>query len=72
MHTFYFIFLIPQFHSKIVVSTWDFADRAVNSGWENHENILDKVQNTAAYCEENQCLTTVGFGGSPSETGEVF
>ena len=65
------IIFSTKIHSKVVVSTWEFADRAINAAW-NHTNILDNVQNTAAYCEENQCLTTVGYGGSPSETGEVF
>jgi len=63
--------LVSTFQSKIVISTWNFADKAIDSGWENTE-ILDVVQFTAKYCQVNQCDGTVGYGGSPSETGEVF
>ena len=65
------LFLASFVKSKIVVSTWNFADKAVDSAWNKNE-ILDVVQFTAKYCQDNQCDGTVGYGGSPSETGEVF
>lgn len=64
-------FLFSIYQSKIVISTWNFADKAIDSGWD-HDEILDVVQFTAKYCQVNQCDGTVGYGGSPSETGEVF
>lgn len=65
------ICLFTEIHSKTVVSTWGFSDKAIDSAW-NHDAIIDKVQSTAAWCEVNQCDEAVGYGNSPSETGEVF
>jgi len=56
-----------------VINTWpwsiatDSAFSTLLSGY----SALDSVQAGCARCEENQCDTTVGWGGSPDETGET-
>jgi len=32
---------------------------------------LDAVEKACIICEEQQCRKTVGFGGSPDESGET-
>ena len=32
---------------------------------------MDAVEVTGNFCEMEQCLHTVGFGGSPDESGET-
>uniref|UniRef100_A0A3Q2P355 Aspartylglucosaminidase n=1 Tax=Fundulus heteroclitus TaxID=8078 RepID=A0A3Q2P355_FUNHE len=74
----YFFFLMLCFrlgHSSLplVINTWPFksataaAWRALQSGG----SVLDAVEMGCARCEVDQCDGTVGFGGSPDETGET-
>jgi len=65
--------------SPIIINTWPFTD-ATEAAWKvlqhgkddnNGGKALDAVEIAAARCEELQCDGTVGFGGSPDETGET-
>jgi len=59
----------------IVIATWDFSVPAVNNAWavltEQEGSVIDAVQVGCTTCEQLQCDGTVGFGGSPDETGET-
>lgn len=35
------------------------------------DSALDAIEQGATVCEEQQCDTTVGYGGSPDEDGET-
>ncbi|KAM4586476.1 N(4)-(beta-N-acetylglucosaminyl)-L-asparaginase [Fundulus diaphanus] len=74
----YFFFLmlcfrLGQTSLPLVINTWPFksataaAWRALQSGG----SVLDAVEMGCARCEVEQCDGTVGFGGSPDETGET-
>jgi len=58
----------------VVISTWGFRDANLKA-WEvlsvGGGTALDAVEVGARTCEELQCDTTVGFGGSPDEEGET-
>jgi len=59
--------------SPVVVSTWDFRQANLKA-WEVLEsggNVLDSIEEGCTVCEELQCDGTVGFGGSPDESGET-
>lgn len=57
----------------IVINTWNFT-RANARAWkelfENH-SALDAIEFGCGQCEIDQCDGTVGWGGSPAETGET-
>ncbi|XP_060576777.1 N(4)-(Beta-N-acetylglucosaminyl)-L-asparaginase-like [Ruditapes philippinarum] len=57
----------------LVLTTWGYRD-AVKAGWnviKNGNSALDAVEATGHSCEMAQCRHTVGFGGSPDESGET-
>ena len=71
--------LLIRNHAKIplVVTTWgnsDFQSAAQKSidrlKTNPHHRMLALVEGLTE-CEDRQCDTTVGFGGSPDETGET-
>lgn len=56
-----------------VVNTWPWT-AATDSAFlvlSNHRSPLDAVQQGCKTCQDLQCDTTVGFGGSPDENGET-
>ncbi|CAL8354623.1 unnamed protein product [Merluccius merluccius] len=57
----------------LVVSTWRFKD-ATAAAWEALQSggsVLDAVERGCGRCEADQCDGSVGYGGSPDETGET-
>ncbi|XP_044002431.1 N(4)-(Beta-N-acetylglucosaminyl)-L-asparaginase-like [Aphidius gifuensis] len=58
----------------VVVITWDYYN-ATEIAWkvlnEDKKSSIDAVEASCRLCEDQQCRTTVGFGGSPDETGET-
>ncbi|XP_041359776.1 N(4)-(beta-N-acetylglucosaminyl)-L-asparaginase-like [Gigantopelta aegis] len=58
----------------LVINTWPFTN-ATKKGWEviytNKGSNLDAVVAGCTECEQQQCDGSVGFGGSPDETGET-
>ncbi|XP_076005260.1 N(4)-(beta-N-acetylglucosaminyl)-L-asparaginase [Genypterus blacodes] len=74
------IFLIPSFlfplgdaSLPLVINTWPFKD-ATAAAWNTLQSggsVLDAVEKGCAQCEIDQCDGTVGYGGSPDETGET-
>ncbi|XP_073343801.1 N(4)-(beta-N-acetylglucosaminyl)-L-asparaginase isoform X1 [Pagrus major] len=67
--------LFPLGHSAmpLVINTWPFGT-ATSSAWRSLQSggsVLDAVQMGLARCETDQCNESVGFGGSPDESGET-
>ncbi|XP_056455921.1 N(4)-(beta-N-acetylglucosaminyl)-L-asparaginase isoform X1 [Gadus chalcogrammus] len=57
----------------LVVNTWPFKEAAA-AAWEALQSggsVLDAVERGCRRCELDQCDGSVGFGGSPDETGET-
>ncbi|XP_034946022.1 N(4)-(Beta-N-acetylglucosaminyl)-L-asparaginase-like [Chelonus insularis] len=58
----------------LVVITWDYLS-ATQTAWKilNEQKLssIDAIEGACALCEEQQCRTTVGYGGSPDEAGET-
>lgn len=57
----------------IVLNTWNFTNANIKA-WkelENRKSALDAVEAGCSKCEEDRCDGTVGWGGSPSESGET-
>ncbi|XP_041846597.1 N(4)-(beta-N-acetylglucosaminyl)-L-asparaginase [Melanotaenia boesemani] len=67
--------LFPLGHSSLplVVNTWPFksATAAAWSALQSGGSVLDAVEKGCARCEMEQCDGSVGFGGSPDESGET-
>lgn len=57
----------------IVVNTWNFtnANRIARVALDQGKSALDSVELGCSQCEVDRCDGTVGWGGSPSETGET-
>ncbi len=57
-----------------VITTWNFLN-ATQKAWEVlHDEgrpALDAIESGCTVCEEMQCDGTVGYGGSPDESGET-
>lgn len=57
-----------------VITTWMFTN-STQAAWDTLNirsgNALDAVEEGCLVCEREQCDTTVGYGGSPDETGET-
>uniref|UniRef100_A0A3Q3AB66 N(4)-(Beta-N-acetylglucosaminyl)-L-asparaginase n=1 Tax=Kryptolebias marmoratus TaxID=37003 RepID=A0A3Q3AB66_KRYMA len=65
--------LLRQAPLPVVVNTWPFKGAAA-AAWSvlrSGGSVLDAVEKGCARCEEEQCDGTVGFGGSPDESGET-
>lgn len=61
--------LIPP----IVINTWNFTDANVRA-WQElkvRHSALDAIEKGCSQCEIDRCDGTVGWGGSPSESGET-
>ncbi|XP_064480861.1 N(4)-(Beta-N-acetylglucosaminyl)-L-asparaginase-like [Ornithodoros turicata] len=58
----------------VVVNTWDFIN-ATRRAWSvvttENGTALDAVEQGCSLCEVDQCDGTVGYGGSPDESGET-
>uniref|UniRef100_A0A480X6D3 N(4)-(Beta-N-acetylglucosaminyl)-L-asparaginase n=2 Tax=Sus scrofa TaxID=9823 RepID=A0A480X6D3_PIG len=57
----------------LIVNTWPFRN-ATQAAWRtlaSGGSALDAVESGCAACEREQCDGTVGFGGSPDESGET-
>uniref|UniRef100_A0A3P9NYR7 N(4)-(Beta-N-acetylglucosaminyl)-L-asparaginase n=1 Tax=Poecilia reticulata TaxID=8081 RepID=A0A3P9NYR7_POERE len=57
----------------LVINTWPFKS-ATAAAWhalQSGGSVLDAVEEGCTRCEVDQCDGTVGFGGSPDETGET-
>lgn len=58
----------------VVINTWPFIS-ATQSAWNTiylkKKSALDAVEEGCSTCEDEQCDGTVGFGGSPDESGET-
>lgn len=73
---FYMLTLLsPSGHASLplVINTWAFKDAAA-AAWSTLRSggsVLDAVEAGCARCESDQCDGSVGFGGSPDESGET-
>ncbi|XP_072251347.1 N(4)-(beta-N-acetylglucosaminyl)-L-asparaginase [Leuresthes tenuis] len=67
--------LFPLGHASLplVINTWPFrsATAAAWSALQSGGSVLDAVEKGCARCEMEQCDGSVGFGGSPDESGET-
>ncbi|KAM9740494.1 N(4)-(beta-N-acetylglucosaminyl)-L-asparaginase [Menidia menidia] len=69
------VLLFPRAHSSLplVINTWAFKSASAEA-WgalQSGGSVLDAVEKGCARCEAEQCDGSVGFGGSPDETGET-
>lgn len=57
----------------LVINTWPFknATAAAWSALQSGGSVLDAVERGCARCEMEQCDGSVGYGGSPDESGET-
>lgn len=57
----------------LVINTWPFknATAAAWSALQSGGSVLDAVEKGCARCEMEQCDGSVGYGGSPDESGET-
>ncbi|XP_058506453.1 N(4)-(beta-N-acetylglucosaminyl)-L-asparaginase [Solea solea] len=67
--------LFPSVHTSLplIINTWPFKD-ATASAWRTLQSggsVLDAVEQGCARCEVEQCDGSVGYGGSPDESGET-
>ncbi|XP_022066556.1 N(4)-(beta-N-acetylglucosaminyl)-L-asparaginase [Acanthochromis polyacanthus] len=67
--------LFPLGHSSLplVINTWPFKN-ATYAAWNALKaggSVLDAVEKGCARCEMEQCDGSVGYGGSPDESGET-
>ncbi|KAA8588643.1 hypothetical protein FQN60_009988 [Etheostoma spectabile] len=67
--------LVPLGHTSLplVINTWPFknATAAAWSALQSGGSVLDAVEKGCARCEMEQCDGSVGYGGSPDESGET-
>lgn len=68
-------FLFPLGHASLplVINTWPFKN-ATAAAWsvlQSGGSVLDAVEMGCARCEMEQCDGSVGYGGSPDESGET-
>ncbi|KAM3612006.1 uncharacterized protein V6R79_000865 [Siganus canaliculatus] len=67
--------LFPLGHASLplVINTWPFKD-ATAAAWsalQSGGSVLDAVERGCTRCEMDQCDGSVGYGGSPDESGET-
>ncbi|CAM6049730.1 unnamed protein product [Sphagnum compactum] len=61
-------------HTPIVISTWRFIEAVKVAAWhvtEEGGSAVDAVVHGCSTCELLQCDGSVGYGGSPDESGET-
>ncbi|OAD58854.1 N(4)-(Beta-N-acetylglucosaminyl)-L-asparaginase, partial [Eufriesea mexicana] len=58
----------------LVVITWNYED-AAQRAWNilntESRSALDAIEESCSLCEQQRCRKTVGYGGSPDESGET-
>ncbi|XP_072762786.1 N(4)-(Beta-N-acetylglucosaminyl)-L-asparaginase-like [Anoplolepis gracilipes] len=58
----------------VIIITWDYTT-VVAKAWDviynQKRSALDAIEEGCTLCEKEQCRGTVGFGGSPDESGET-
>ncbi|KAM9375418.1 N(4)-(beta-N-acetylglucosaminyl)-L-asparaginase [Pholidichthys leucotaenia] len=67
------LFPVGQTSLPLVINTWPFRN-ATTAAWsvlQSGGSVLDAVEKGCARCEIEQCDGTVGYGGSPDESGET-
>ncbi|KRT79030.1 hypothetical protein AMK59_7565 [Oryctes borbonicus] len=67
------IFLANYCDGRLVINTWRFP-QAAEAGWStllSTNGAVDALEAGCSYCEATQCGLSVGFGGSPDESGET-
>ncbi|XP_030001987.1 N(4)-(beta-N-acetylglucosaminyl)-L-asparaginase-like [Sphaeramia orbicularis] len=67
------LFPLGRASLPLVINTWPFKD-ATAAAWDALQSggsVLDAVEKGCARCETEQCDGSVGYGGSPDETGET-
>ncbi|GJQ82384.1 hypothetical protein Trydic_g448 [Trypoxylus dichotomus] len=67
------VLLIKYASGRLVINTWGF-EGATEAAWETlikTNDVIDTLETGCSYCESHQCDFTVGFGGSPDESGET-
>ncbi|XP_019940958.2 N(4)-(beta-N-acetylglucosaminyl)-L-asparaginase [Paralichthys olivaceus] len=67
------LFAVAHASLPLVINTWPFknATAAAWSALQSGGSVLDAVEEGCARCEVEQCDGTVGYGGSPDESGET-
>ncbi|GAA6222049.1 N(4)-(beta-N-acetylglucosaminyl)-L-asparaginase isoform X1 [Lates japonicus] len=67
------LFPLGQSSLPLVINTWPFknATAAAWSALQSGGSVLDAVEKGCARCEMEQCDGSVGYGGSPDESGET-
>nr|XP_019940958.1 PREDICTED: N(4)-(beta-N-acetylglucosaminyl)-L-asparaginase [Paralichthys olivaceus] len=67
------LFALAHASLPLVINTWPFknATAAAWSALQSGGSVLDAVEEGCARCEVEQCDGTVGYGGSPDESGET-
>jgi N4-(beta-N-acetylglucosaminyl)-L-asparaginase len=61
-------------HTPIVISTWRFIEAVKVAAWhvmEEGGSAVNAVVHGCSTCELLQCDGSVGYGGSPDESGET-
>lgn len=51
--------------------SYNYVFSAWNVLYNQKGSALDAIEESCTYCEDNRCRKTVGFGGSPDESGET-
>lgn len=67
------LFPVGRASLPLVINTWPFKD-ATAAAWgalQSGGSALDAVEKGCARCETEQCDGSVGYGGSPDESGET-
>uniref|UniRef100_A0A3B4T7F9 N(4)-(Beta-N-acetylglucosaminyl)-L-asparaginase n=1 Tax=Seriola dumerili TaxID=41447 RepID=A0A3B4T7F9_SERDU len=67
------LFPLGQTSLPLVINTWPFKN-ATAAAWNTLQSggsVLDAVETGCARCEMEQCDGSVGYGGSPDESGET-
>lgn len=67
------LFTLGQASLPVVINTWPFENAAAAawSALQSGGSVLDAVEKGCARCEMEQCDGSVGYGGSPDESGET-
>lgn len=67
------LFTLGHASLPLVINTWPFKNAAA-AAWSTLQSggsVLDAVERGCARCEMEQCDGSVGYGGSPDESGET-
>ncbi|KAI4463477.1 l-asparaginase [Holotrichia oblita] len=67
------LFINYCYCNRLVINTWGFTG-ATEEAWNTlvkTNDAIDTLEAGCSYCESHQCDFTVGYGGSPDESGET-